>query len=162
MIEATYMKALTEVYDIINHLEKEIYEKIPNSFISIVEENMDKNYKVNIDYDAGINNQELLPDTRAILSLIYRKFVCNENERIELERNDKENFKLPKNENVLKIENVTQYISIEDRLDDLAKSNNVKMADENVKEETTLAGQNKKDKWYKKLRNLFQRIFNTK
>ena len=75
MIEATYMKALTEVYDIINHLEKEIYEKIPNSFISIVEENMDKNYKVNIDYDAGINNQELLPDTRAILSLIYRKFV---------------------------------------------------------------------------------------
>ncbi len=162
MIEATYMKALTEVYDIINHLEKEIYEKIPNSFISIVEENMDKNYKVNIDYDAGINNQELLPDTRAILSLIYRKFVCNEDERIELERNDKENFTPQKNENVLKIENVTQYISIEDRLDDLAKSNNVKTADENVKEETALAEQNKKDKWYKKLRNLFQRIFNIK
>lgn len=162
MIEAIYMKALTEVYDIINHLEKEIYEKIPNSFISIVEENMDKNYKVNIDYEAGINNQELLPDTRAILSLIYRKFVCNEDERIELERNDKENFKTPKNENVLKIENVTQYVSIEDRLNDLAKSNNVKTADENVKEETALVEQNKKNKWYKKLRNLFQRIFNTK
>lgn len=110
MIEATYMKALTEVYDIINHLEKEIYEKIPNSFISIVEENMDKNYKVNIDYGAGINNQELLPDTRAILSLIYRKFVCNEDERIELERNDKENFKIEKNENVLKIENVLNML----------------------------------------------------
>lgn len=34
-------KAFSEVYDIINHLSKDLYTKIPSKFIQIVEKNRD-------------------------------------------------------------------------------------------------------------------------
>ena len=41
-------QAYSEVYNIINHFEKELYAKIPQSFINAIEKNRDLNYKVNI------------------------------------------------------------------------------------------------------------------
>ena len=60
-------QAYSEVYNIINHFEKELYDKIPQSFINAIEKNRDLNYKVNIDYTKTINEQELLRETRVIL-----------------------------------------------------------------------------------------------
>lgn len=34
-------KAFSEVYDIINHLSKDLYEKIPSKFIQIIEKSRD-------------------------------------------------------------------------------------------------------------------------
>ena len=47
------------------------------------------NYKVNIDYTKTINEQELLRETRVILSLIYRDYLCTDEQRKEIILNDK-------------------------------------------------------------------------
>ena len=37
----TINQAFSEVYDIIMHMEKEIYSKVPNEFIKLLENNRD-------------------------------------------------------------------------------------------------------------------------
>lgn len=40
-MEDTLTQAFSEVYDILNHLPDELYDKIPKKFIDLIEENMD-------------------------------------------------------------------------------------------------------------------------
>ena len=88
-MENTINQSFTEVYYIINHFEKELYNKIPKGFINLIKQNMDKSYKCNIDFSEDINKQDLLHETRVILSLIYRDYLCSEEERKILIEKDK-------------------------------------------------------------------------
>ncbi len=85
----TINQSFTEVYDIIMHFEKDMYSKIPPKFLNLVKQNRDMNYKVNIDYNKNLNEQNLLQKTKIILSLIYRDFLCSPEQRNELIEKDK-------------------------------------------------------------------------
>lgn len=78
-----------QVYDILQHLDIKLYCKIPKSFIKFIDENRDKEYKVNIDYCNSINNQNLQRGTRIILSVIYGDYLYNKEKRDKLINNDK-------------------------------------------------------------------------
>lgn len=84
MKNSQIFKAFAEVNDIINNSEIAIQEKIPDKFKKMLHENLDVTYKVNIDYTKNINEQQLLPETRDILTLIYKDYLCSEEEREEL------------------------------------------------------------------------------
>ena len=81
--------AFCEVYDIVNHLEKDLYNKIPDGFIEMLEIYRDKEYKSNIDFSKDINSQNLLKKTRIILALIYRDYLCDEKTRQKLMEQEK-------------------------------------------------------------------------
>lgn len=81
-------QAFSEVYDIVNHLEETLHNKIPKKFIELIQENKDNIYIPKIDYSKSINEQNLLKDTRIILSLIYRDYICSSEEREELTKID--------------------------------------------------------------------------
>lgn len=100
MAENTTMQALSEVYSIINHLDKNLYKRIPNNFIKMIENNRDLKYDVNIDYTKNINEQNLLRETRVILSLIYRDYLCTKEEMEKIILNDKK--ELEQNEQMLR------------------------------------------------------------
>ena len=93
MPDNTNKQVYSEIYDIIKHMDINIRAKIPLQFIKIIQANKDDNYKVNIDYTKNINNQKLLKETRAILSLIYRDYICTPEERKILIEVDKEKIK---------------------------------------------------------------------
>lgn len=78
-----------ETYDIICHLDKNLYNKIPKNFLELIKRNVEPDYKVNIDYSKSINNQNLQRDTRVLLSLIYRDYLCSQEEKDRLIQNDK-------------------------------------------------------------------------
>ena len=88
-MENTINQAFSEVYDIIIHMKKYLVNKIPIDFLKMIEQNRDIQYKVEIDYNKNINEQILLQDTRAILSLIYRDYLCSPEERAKIIKNDK-------------------------------------------------------------------------
>lgn len=94
-------QAFSEVYDIINHLDTKLYKKIPISFIEMIKENKDDTYHPQIDYSISINRQELLKDTRTILSLIYRDYICSDEKREELRYNDIIEFRKYQEENAI-------------------------------------------------------------
>ena len=100
MAENTTMQALSEVYSIINHLDKNLYKRIPNNFIKMIENNRDLKYDVNIDYTKNINEQNLLQETRVILSLIYRDYLCTKEDREKIILKDKK--ELEQNEQILR------------------------------------------------------------
>ena len=84
-------QVFSEVYDIIYNMKIDNY--IPKEFVELINNNRDKQYKVNIDYSKSINDQELQRGTRVIVSLIYRDFLCNKEERQFLVNKDKEKIK---------------------------------------------------------------------
>ena len=72
-----YKRACQEVSQIIQYLDKESYLKLPNNLIKLIEKEKDRNYKVNISSEIPIYEQPLLKETKSILAVIYRLYLCN-------------------------------------------------------------------------------------
>ena len=87
MIELT-KENFSEVYEIINHLTQELRNKIPSDFVEFVSKNKDNNYVSEIDFTKNINEQKISKETRAILAIIYRDFLCNKEEKKKLIKED--------------------------------------------------------------------------
>ncbi len=146
-INTTY-QAFSEVYDIINHMEYNLYNKIPKQFIEMLERTRDKNYKFKIDYSKNINNQELLHETRVILSIIYRDYLCTIEQKEKLKEKDKEELK--KEEELLREKYNPDNLFI--KKEDFKEENNV------IKQEET-ALVVVAEKWYEKIFRFIKNIF---
>lgn len=70
-----YANAYTQVYEIIKQLSEEEYAKIPNEVVEVIKENRNTEYKIELDDDLKLKDQELLPETRAILFNIFREYL---------------------------------------------------------------------------------------
>lgn len=73
--EIRYQKAFKETYLIINDLSEELYSKIPKSFIDLITNNMDLDYNISLE---DIENDEVMVETKAIMALIYRDYLCDD------------------------------------------------------------------------------------
>ncbi len=90
MIDDVYKNSFKEVYDILQNTENELLVKVPNNFIKFIKDNMNINYKTNIDPNLDIDKQPLLKETEAILSLIYRSYWATDEEKQEFTIKDKQ------------------------------------------------------------------------
>lgn len=134
------------MYEIINHMEKEIRLKIPSQFVNFIEGNRDVNYKLNIDFTKSINQQNLLKETRTILSLIYRDYLCDANKKKELLEMDKK--EIEKQEELNREKYKIDY-----------KGNKRKYNQETETENAGYLVEVVKEKWYMKLVNKIKEIF---
>ena len=76
-----YNKRLVEVSEILNHLKKSDYDKIPKEVIDVIEKNKDKEYIWKYDETKDLKNQNVSKDTIAILSYINMQYLLNEEQR---------------------------------------------------------------------------------
>ena len=83
-----YREALAELNTIIQYMNKNYKNKIPQAFIDFITQNMDVNYKPNISKDIPINEQNLKKDTKILLSLLYRNYWCNNELKTQLMNED--------------------------------------------------------------------------
>lgn len=83
-----YQNALAEVEAILKLMPKDMLNKIPNSFLNFIEQKKSKTYIPNLNMELSLNEQILLNETRAILSLIYRSYLCNSEEKRKLKIDD--------------------------------------------------------------------------
>lgn len=79
--DIVFKNSLKEVYDILKNTENDLVIKIPSSFINFIKENMNKDYVTNIQPNVNINQQPLLKETEAILSLIYQTYWADLSEK---------------------------------------------------------------------------------
>lgn len=150
MITNTINQSFTEVYNIITHMDKKLYDKIPKSFIEMLENCKDYDYEVNIDYSKSINEQELLHETRAILSLIYRDYICTPEKRKELVEEDNEELK--KEEEILQ----GKYNIDFNKRTQMMRNKNT---EDERKIKNTYMVEVKKEKWYEKIINKIKSFF---
>lgn len=72
-----YKKAFTEVYEILNYLDKDDYNKISKNIINALKENRDSEYNFFVDESIPFYEQNLLEETKAILFNVYRDYLAN-------------------------------------------------------------------------------------
>jgi len=90
--ETEYVKAFSEVYEILKLMPYELLEKIPQSFKKFIEQEKSKDYHPII--KEPIENYDLRVETVIIMGLIYRDFLVSDTERKMLQ--EKDNMELSK------------------------------------------------------------------
>lgn len=76
-----YKKAYTQLNEIIKVLSKSEIEKIPIELIKNIEVNMDIKYKWEYDNSKKLLEQNLMPETKALIVEIYERYLCDEDEK---------------------------------------------------------------------------------
>lgn len=74
-----------EVFTVLSNFNDEVIKKIPNSvFNKIIDLAADSQIKVNIDATKPLEEQNISEESKNILSLIYYKYIADNDEKKEL------------------------------------------------------------------------------
>ena len=79
--DKVYAKAYVEVNEIIKHLPDEERNKIPVTLKNNIASQMDKSYYFQFDEDKHLYEQEVLPETKALIIAIYQQYFMKDTEK---------------------------------------------------------------------------------
>lgn len=92
MVEAkinNYKKALVEVDAVLSCLDYNEYKKIPTNIIDAIENNKDEEYTHDYDEELEYEDWSLMPETKAILYNIFKKYLATEEQRKYLQQKER-------------------------------------------------------------------------
>ena len=81
-----YSVAITEVLYILKYLPKDMTANIPTNFLNFLNENSIPDYKPDFDLSKGLDNIRLKHKTKILLAIIYRNYICSEQERLDYDK----------------------------------------------------------------------------
>lgn len=150
MVTKEFAEASAELNKILEHLPNEYIEKIPTKLIEFFQKVESKEYNTNIDPYKQLSEQKLLPKTKTLLSMLYRNYWCNEEERKELDSI------LAENDRKYEMELREKY-----NPDNIFKRKDQNEEIKEVEETKLIVYENKV--WYKKafefIENIFKKLF---
>ena len=85
MTNNVYTNAFSEVYTIINILSEKLKKNIPTQLLELIEKEKNENYDFKYNDSLPIDEQDISSEAKAILTLIYRNYLCDSDERKELD-----------------------------------------------------------------------------
>lgn len=153
-MEQKYKKALSEVNIILAHTEKEVKDKIPEYFIQYIKENMDKNHRIKIQNNKELLEQNIMLETKQIIALMYRDYICTKDEREKLIRQEKEKYKRIEKEKQEKYK-----IDFKKNAERRSQKNIIDKV--KTKEKSSLI-ERKEEKWYNNIIDKILKIFKIK
>lgn len=86
MITNEFTEAATEINEILSYLPNEYIQRIPKKLRVFFERVKSNNYISKIDPYKPLEEQELKPKTKTLLTIIYRNYWCNEEEKNKLDK----------------------------------------------------------------------------
>ena len=106
-MENNLKKAYSEIYEILNLMEEEYVNKVPQKLRDLFKMEKEDNFSVNINTDKPLENQNLQKDTLTILAILYINYWSESDEEkqelIKLFRDvDKRNEEFYSTENLFK------------------------------------------------------------
>ena len=153
MINIQDRQAFTDISIIIQMMSKSMKNKINPNFIKLIEENKDTEYVSNINKKIPLKEQTLNENTKIILALIYRDFLCPPNERKRLQAKDAKELQEVQEQ----IENeIREKYNPDDIFKNRSKNIN-NIPEKQIEEKNIIAFQ--EEKWYKKIFNLIKNLF---
>ena len=152
MISQEYSLAISETLDILDHTKKEDVDKISTKFLNFLKENASKTYVSYLDFSKPLKEMNLNQKTIGILSLINKKFWCNDDERLDFE------MKLKQNE--LSYQNKIREKYNPDNLFKKQKSETLNLENNTITKETAIIEYKEKNflqKIFDKIKHLFKK-----
>ena len=101
MVNIQYKKSCTEVLEILKHIPKEDYEKIPTDIINVIENDKEENYHFEYDVNKTLDEQNVSKQAKIMIALFFREYWATEhqkevilaNERLYIEKKEEEKRK---------------------------------------------------------------------
>lgn len=81
MTDMQYKNTLYEVDEVLKLLNEDLVTKIPLTVREYIRNNKAKYYKFEVEKNKKISEQKIMKTTEQYLSMLYLKFICNENEK---------------------------------------------------------------------------------
>lgn len=78
--------AITEVLHILKYLPDSLTSNIPTKFLNFLNENSIPDYKPDFDLSKGLDNVKLKHKTKILLAIIYRNYICSEQEKLDYDK----------------------------------------------------------------------------
>ena len=88
-----FSEAITETLDILEHMDKKYTDCIPEKFKEFLENNKSKIYKPKFDHSKELKDLNLKEKTKNILSILYMKYWCSDEDKENYSKILKENEK---------------------------------------------------------------------
>lgn len=139
--------AYKEVYMILQDLNEEEYSKIPSEIIKVLKENMNEEYEFELDEELELKEQQILPETKAILFNIFRDYLATpeqKNKIIKMQNEERQKNEVKKQQ----MYNTDMFVNKKNDDSDLAEKN------------TQLAQY--KENIFKRILNKIKNLFNKK
>ena len=140
-MKAKYKDAFAEVYVILEYLDEEDYEKIPENLLKVIDKNRNKEYKYEMNDEFDLEKQPMLVETKAILYNIFRDYLSTPEQKekiIKMQKEDMARLNKKKSEEYEKTMAKKQFFEISKKVDDIEK-------------EQTLLIEVKKESFWKKV-----------
>ena len=77
-------KAYVEVLELLKYIPKEQYELIPKEKINVFQEFKDNNYNWKYNETKELIEQDIMPETKALITILYEDYWATENQKIIL------------------------------------------------------------------------------
>lgn len=131
-MENVYYKAYTEIYEILNYMPISYIRKLPIELLNLFEQNRNKEYKYCVNIDKKLNEQEMLTETKSILTVLYRDYWATPEKKATIIQKEKIERELYQNElrqkynpdDIFKNNNKPKNVIIDDDSKDNVFSNN--------------------------------------
>ena len=81
MVAKEYSIAYTEVLEILKHMPKKDYNKLPKEKINFYASNCEKEYSYKLNPNVNLKNQKMTEITKAILANLYRDYWATPKEK---------------------------------------------------------------------------------
>lgn len=151
-VDVDYTCVLSEVSEILNYLDYNLLKQIPQNLIDKINEHKNKEYKFKYDKTKKFEEQDFMPETKSLISLIYLNYCCSEERKQELlvvckENEEREEKDLQEKYNIDNLFKKKQEKNNNEEKNEKETSPNNQMIDLN------------KEKWYNKIINKVKRIF---
>ena len=151
-MEELSAEVATEVIEVLYNSDSSIICKIPYRIIEVLQEKTQEcNKKISFKENVELKDQDISEEGKAILSILYRDYICSEEEKIEVNKIFENNQK--------------QYDEIQrekynpDKI--FQKQDNKISVDINAEEDEKALIETQKNKWYivlfEKIKSIFKR-----
>lgn len=93
MVTNEFADASSELIEILKYLPQNEVEKVPQKLRSFFTKVANKNYVTKIDPNKSMQEQDIKEKTKDLITVLYRNYWCNEDERTSLDKKLIENDK---------------------------------------------------------------------
>ena len=138
MVSENYANAYKEIIEILKYTKKSDVKKIPKEKIIMWKTNMDEKWNFSLDTTIELENQNILPETRAIMANIFYDYWATDYQKQRIDEKDKKNAE-------------TQEIEKREKYNPDNIFQNKTVIKDVVNESNTSLIIAKKEKWYKKI-----------
>lgn len=86
MLIKRYADASCEVLNILNHMNDDDLSKVSYKFIDFLKKNASCDYIPNLDFSKSLSDMNLKEETKALLTIMYKKYWCTDEDKRLLQK----------------------------------------------------------------------------